>query len=213
MKKSENNAVDTSAKQTTPALKPYQYADQETAEILPKYLYLAGRPKQYRYDSKEGIFNLNGTDKLGITFSFQPISWRFFEDDILQLGKKKWCELFFIDDKNCVSVIMFHGYSVENLLKMSEPLFYEKLTLKDVIITAIAERKENTKTTPKSVYYLADFSYQIAEPEKVKELEEYAKDFPIYRMDTVTPNMELIAYHGYHIPQLAEIEAQKQVQE
>jgi hypothetical protein len=82
---------------------------------------------------------------------------RIFEDDIMQMGRKKWAEIFFIDDKNCVCAILFHGWSVENLFKLIEPLYYDDLTLADVIITATARKKENTKISPKGVYYIGRF--------------------------------------------------------
>jgi hypothetical protein len=50
-----------------------------------------------------------------------------------------------------------------NLFKLIEPLYYDDLTLADVIITATARKKENTKISPKGVYYIADFSYTEAD--------------------------------------------------
>lgn len=37
------------------ALKPYQKVNEDTGEITNKYKYLPGRPKQYRFDAKEGV--------------------------------------------------------------------------------------------------------------------------------------------------------------
>ncbi|MFY7780331.1 MAG: DUF4175 family protein, partial [Tagaea sp.] len=45
-----------------------------------------------------------------------------------------------------------------------EPLYYDDLTLADVVITTVAEKKENTKIQPRGVYYIATFSYKMADP-------------------------------------------------
>ena len=81
------------------ALKPYQKINELTGEVVNKYKYLEGHPRQYRFDAKEGVFNINGTEKLGRTLTFQPIAWRIFTDNILNMGTKNWAEIFFIDDK------------------------------------------------------------------------------------------------------------------
>jgi hypothetical protein len=67
-----------------------------------------------------------------------------------------------------------------------------------VVITATAERKENNKITPKGVYYIAQFSYRLAAPEKVKELQEFVADHKIYRQDTLTDLAQIKVAHGYY---------------
>jgi len=167
-------------------LKPYQKVNEFTGEVVSKYRYLEGHPRQYRFDAKEGIFNINGTEKLGRSLTFQPIAWRIFSDNILNMGTKNWAELFFVDDKNCVSSLLFHGYSVDNIFRLIEPLYYDDLTLADVVITATAEKKENTKISPKGVYYIAEFSYKMAEAEQTKALKSFSEDFRIFRQETLT---------------------------
>lgn len=181
-------------------LKTYQIIDPASGEISSKYKYLEGHPKQYRFDAKEGKFNINGSVKLSDTFTFQPIAWRIFEDDIMQMGRKKWAEIFFIDDKNCLSVLLFHGWSVENLYKLIEPLYYDDLTLTDVVITATARKKENTKITPKGVYYIAEFSYAGANQVHTRELKEFAADHKIYRTETLTEVADIKVAHNFHNP-------------
>ena len=204
---SEDNALST-------ALKPYQTVEESTGEVVSKYKYLEGHPRQYRFDAKQGKFNINGQQEIGDTLTFQPVAWRIFSDDILNMGRKNWAEVFFVDDKDCLSAILFHGYSVDNIYRLIEPLFYEDLSLADVVITATAERKENTKITPKGVYYIASFSYQIAEKAKTEQLEAFAKDHPIYRRETLTDTCEIRVAGGFYnpftsgeVPLLAEAEA------
>lgn len=77
---------------------PFQVLDTETGEVIDKYLYIPGNPKQYRFDAKEGKFSIHydennrsggPLEKLGYSLSFQPIAWRIFSDDILGQGLKK----------------------------------------------------------------------------------------------------------------------------
>jgi hypothetical protein len=181
-------------------LKPFQTVDTATGEVINKYKYLEGHPRQYRFDAKEGKFNINGTQKLGSSFSFQPIGWRIFKDNILGMGQKTWAEIFFTDEKNCVSTILFHGYSVEGIFKLIDPLYYDDLSLADVVITATASKRENTKITPKGVYYLAEFSYSLAPKERTEELKAYALEINLYRQETISDLAEITACHNYFNP-------------
>ncbi|QIP17424.1 hypothetical protein G8759_34680 [Spirosoma aureum] len=182
------------------ALKPYQKIHELTNEVINKYKYLEGHPRQYRFDAKEGVFNINGTEKLGRTLTFQPIAWRIFTDNILNMGTKNWAEIFFIDDKNCVSAVLFHGYSVDNIFRLIEPLYYDDLTLADVVITAVAEKKENAKIQPKGVYYIATFSYKMGDVEKTSELKQFAADVKIFRQETLTDIANIKTAMNYYNP-------------
>ncbi|MGA0557767.1 hypothetical protein ACO2Q8_14015 [Larkinella sp. VNQ87] len=191
-------------------LKVYQKVNETTGEIVnapasSPFKYLEGHPRQYRFDAKEGIFNINGTEKLGgpangRSLTFQPIAWRIFTDNILNMGTKNWAEIFFIDEKNCVSAVLFHGYSVDNIFRLIEPLFYDDLTLADVVITATAEKKENTKIQPKGVYYIATFSYQLADPEQTKILKTFGQENRIFRQETLTDIANIKTAYNYYNP-------------
>lgn len=167
---------------------------------VPAYKYLEGHPRQYRFDAKEGIFNINGVEKLGRSLTFQPIAWRIFTDNILNMGTKNWAEIFFIDEKNCVSAVLFHGYSVDNIFRLIEPLYYDDLTLADVVITAVAEKKENTKIQPKGVYFIASFSYQMGEPTRTAQLKQYARSVKIFRQETLTDIANIKTAYNYYNP-------------
>jgi hypothetical protein len=181
-------------------LKLYQRVEESTGEIHCKFKYLEGHPRQYRFDAKEGVFNINGTQKLGPTLTFQPIAWRIFSDNILNMGTKNWAEIFFIDEQNCVSAVLFHGYSVENIFRLIEPLFYDDLTLADVVITATAEKKENTKIQPKGVYYIASFGYELGHEEVTRELSQFVQDSRIFRQETLTDLADVKSSSGYFNP-------------
>lgn len=164
------------------------------------YKYLEGHPRQYRFDAKEGVFNINGVEKLGRTLTFQPIAWRIFTDNILNMGTKNWAELFFIDEKNCVSAVLFHGYSVDNIFRLIEPLYYDDQTLADVVITATAEKKENNKIQPKGVYYVSTFSYKLGDPARTAELKRYAQEVKVFRQETLTDIANIKTAYNYYNP-------------
>ncbi|SOD89886.1 hypothetical protein [Spirosoma fluviale] len=196
--------------QSGSSLKPNQNSQELTGEVVNngvarRYKYLEGHPRQYRFDAKEGVFNINGNEKLGRTLTFQPIAWRIFTDNILNMGTKNWAEIFFIDEKNCVSAVLFHGYSVDNIFRLIEPLYYDDLTLADVVITAVAEKKENNKIQPKGVYYIANFTYKMGDVEKTKELKEFAQErsagaVKIFRQETLTDIANIKTAMNYYNP-------------
>ena len=180
-------------------LKPYQTIRESSGEVINKYKYLEGHPRQYRFDAKEGVFNINGTEKLGRTLTFQPIAWRIFNDNILNMGTKNWAEIFFIDEKDCVSSVLFHGYSVDNIFRLIEPLYYDDLTLADVVITAVAEKKEYTKSQPKGTYYIATFSYKMADIQRSVELKLFSEEVKIFRQETLTDIANIkTSFHFYN---------------
>ncbi|WP_229317569.1 hypothetical protein [Larkinella sp. C7] len=182
------------------ALLPYQQLDTDSGEVSDVFKYLEGRPRQYRFDAKKGQFNINGTESQGSTITFQPIAWRIFVDDILNMGPKNWIEIFFIDNSNSVSAVLFHGYSIDNVFRLIEPLFYDNLTLADVVITAVAEKKENTKIQPKGVYYIASFSYKLADAEQTKVYKQYANAQRLFRQDSTTPRASIKSTYNWHNP-------------
>ncbi len=178
--------------------------DETTGELITPnaqpFKYLEGHPRQYRFDAKEGVFNINGTDKLGRILTFQPIAWRIFTDNILNMGTKNWAEIFFIDEKNCASAVLFHGYSVDNIYRLIEPLYYDDRTLADVVITAVAEKKGNTKIQPKGVYYIATFSYKLADAGQTEPGKAFAQQNRIFRQETLTDIANVKTSQNYYNP-------------
>ncbi|MDB5240561.1 MAG: hypothetical protein JWP57_1186 [Spirosoma sp.] len=171
-----------------------------TGEVVSKYKYLEGHPRQYRFDAKEGIFNINGVNKIGQSLTFQPLAWRIFNDNILNMGTKNWAEIFFVDEQNCISAVLFHGYSVDNIFRLIEPLYYDDMTLADVVITASAEKKENTKIQPKGIYHIAQFSYSFGEAERTQELKAYAETRKFFRQETLTDMADIKTAYNFFNP-------------
>lgn len=200
MKAQSENPADASPIVAPADLKPYQRVDPKTGLVGSIFKYLEGHPRQYRFDAKKGIFNINGVEEIGQTLSFQPIAWRLFTDDILKMGRKKWAEIFFIDSLNCVSVILFHGYSVDNIYRLIEPLYYADLSMADAVITATLVKKENTKIQPKGVYFLAEFTYKNAPTPTDDALRSFVADTKLFRLETVTKTAETTTTVNYHSP-------------
>jgi hypothetical protein len=181
---------------------PFQTLDTELGEIQDKYLYIDGSSKQYRFDAKEGKFSVhydeNNVEKMGTSLSFQPIAWRIFTDDILAQGLKKWAELFFVDDFDCVSCVLFHNFSVANLEQLITPLVYNRIKLNEMVLSVNSD-KENTKVQPKGTYYITSFTYQLADKDRTQEMTEYVKTVNLYRRDTQTDKVQTqVARHVFN---------------
>lgn len=179
------------------SIKSWQTVNQLNGDVISKYKYLEGHPRNYRFDAKEGVFTINGREKIGRSLTFQPIAWRIFNDSILGQPLKQWAELFFIDEQKCVATILFHGYSVDNILRLVEPLYYDDCSLANVVLTATAERKENIKIQPKGVYYIAQFRYELADADLARQRQEFAQENQIFRQDTLTDHARFKTSHLY----------------
>jgi hypothetical protein len=81
-----------------------------------------------------------------------------------------------------------------------EPLYYDDLTLADVVISAVAEKKENNKIQPKGVYYIATFSYALANPERTAELKQFAQEHKIFRQETLADIANIKTALNYYNP-------------
>jgi hypothetical protein len=189
--------------------------DEATGEVTEtsRFRYLAGHPRQIRFDAKAGQFNIGGITPLGNSLEFVPLAWRIFSDNILNMGRKTWAELFFVDAKGAVCAVLFHGYSVENLYRLIEPLFYDDLTLADVKVKITAEKKQTIKDEKTATYYIAQFSYTPADPAEVQALREFAEDVPVWREETYTGLAEIKTSAGYTVPQAEEQPAQLEAAE
>ena len=189
--------IDPQTMEPITGIKSWQTINQQNGDVVSKYKYLEGHPRNYRFDAKEGVFSINGTEKVGRSLTFQPIAWRIFTDSILGQPSKQWAELFFIDEQKCVATVLFHGYSVDNIFRLIEPLYYDDYSLANVVLTATAERKENTKIQPKGVYYIAQFRYELADTDLIKQRQEFAQENPIFRQDTLTNPARFKTSHLY----------------
>ena len=190
--------------------------DEATGEVVEtsRFKYIPGHPRQIRADLKAGVFNLNGKDVLGKTLSFIPVALRIFSDNILNMGRKVWAEVFFVDKSGAVCAVLFHGYSVENLQKLNASLFYDDLKLTEVVLTCTPVKKQTVKDEKPATYFICDFNYTPADPAEVQARQEFAEDFDLYRDETLTGTEERRITQGYRTPegyQLPEQRAARQL--
>jgi len=174
MKTKDQNKV----KETNP------FVNETTGEILNEngILYVPGHPKQYRFDGQKGKVNINGEEEIGNSITIIPMAWRIFNEKMFGRDKEGvWAEIFFMDDENCVSSIMFNNSSARNFESQIYKAFYKKLSLTDCKITITSDPKSNDK----GKYYVALFKIESAPIEKVEALQQFASTNPIYRMDTI----------------------------
>ena len=193
-------AIDTTPKPTRAYLTVS--VDEDSGEVTEtsRFKYLPGHPRQIRFDAKAGVFNIGGQTVIGKSLSFIPLAWHIFQDNILNMGRKTWAELYFVDDKGAVCAVLFHGYSVENLYRLIEPLFYDDLTLADVVVTVTAQKKQTEKEGKTATYYIAEFSYTPADKAEVQARKEFAEDFHIWREETHTGEADTRLVQGYRVP-------------
>lgn len=164
------------------------FVNAESGELLIKYR--PGYPRSYRFDASRGLFNVNGENnitKKGESLSFISIGYRLFKDDILGYGLKKWCEFFFINNDGHLCSLLFHGYSVENLERRTNDLFYDSVNLSQVILTATPVEKVKQSGEGKgSKYFIAEFSYKVLKEEQQEEVKLIGEALNIWRSETLT---------------------------
>lgn len=180
----------------------------ENGEV-PKLKYLAGSPLGYRFDAGKGIFNIKGTknvtDKPGKELKIIPIGYRIFKDSLFNYSRREWLELFFVNGKGAVCVLMFHGYSVQHFKETLEDLFYEDCDMTQCVLT-ITPQKKQSKSADGKTYYIAEFEAEELEAETVDIFQTVTKGLELYRGETVTSTNEMINSINYPV---AMVEAEK----
>lgn len=151
--------------------------------------YIQGMPKEYRANCSGGEVRDHVLNKSHKIFRIHPIGYRFFEDRLFADKKKEidreWVEMFFVDDMNCLSTIMFHGYSVQNLKQLQALIFYVDHNIHEVTIEVSFAEKKN-KDDEK--YFIAEFEIvdEDLDEEKMAKHLAYAKEMKPYRASTLT---------------------------
>jgi len=134
----------------------------------------------------------------------QPLSWRFFSDSLFNDKKdgivREWVELFFIDNKNCLSVISFHKYSAQNLAQKMSKLIYEKAHLGQCKLKI--SFKEKYAKSNNSKYYIADFEIEKQDNDLSEIAKAIAHYMPIYRAATLQEMAVFTATHLYPVEML-----------
>lgn len=176
--------------------------DEDTGEEYdaPKYKYIPGNPRDYRTDMRGGGgIKINGLKEVPVPFTLQVIACKGFTSNLFDMGEKDWVELWFIDAQNCVSAMLFHGFSYEAFLELLAPLEYDELKISDVLVTITLEEKDNKAL--KTKYLIASFTYEPA-PDKArtKELKAFAREHKLFRKATIKEGEVIHFNHGVHDP-------------
>ncbi len=172
--------------------KTTNFVNPESGELAIQYR--AGYPRTYRFDASRGLFSVNGENnitKKGEPLTFIPVAFRVFRDDILGYGLKKWVEFFFVNDNGQLCSLLFHGYSVENLERKTNDLFYDSLDLCQVLLTASpVERVKQNGEGKGNKYFIAEFSYKPLENVQRQEVALIGESVNIWRADTLTGDVQ-----------------------
>lgn len=170
---------------------------------LPEIKYLPGFPRKYRFDAKNGKLNCNGQTDItqkGQSFSLVPLAYRVFTDEILGYSRRKWAELFFVNQAGHLCSVLFHGYSVDQLQLILGDLYYEDAGLTDIQLTVHPEPRSNDFGS----YYVASFGFEVLSAKDREQLALVADSLPpIYRQDIYNGDAE---YHAWQHVQLPEPE-------
>ena len=177
------------------------FTDSETGELQIKYR--PGFPRHYRFDANRGLFSLSEMTitKKAEPLSFIPISYRIFKDDILGYGLKKWVEFFFVNQLGHLCSLLFHGYSVENLEKKTNALFYDSVNLSQVMLTATPVEKVKSAGEGKgNKYFIAEFSYKVLDEKQQEDVKLIGESLNIWRSETLTGDASVELSVNYNPP-------------
>ncbi len=178
------------------------HLNKETGEIR-QAAYRPGHPRQYRFNAAEGRFNLNGETnitKAGETFSLIPLTIRVFKDNLFEMGRKTWAEIYFLNCKNQVCSTMLHGYSVENLEALESELFYEDLSINEIVLKITPESKTSKANGNK--YFIAEFDFEPADKELLTSMQNAIDGYNLNRVETFNEDSETIINLNYSVPKL-----------
>lgn len=178
------------------------FLDKETGEL--KIKYRPGYPRNYRFNASRGVFSLNPETDItskGEALVFVPVSYRLFRDDILGFGLKKWVEFFFVNKAGHLCSLLFHGFSVDNLERCTNDLFYDGVNLSQVVLTAKPVEKVKAEGEGKgSKYFVAEFSYKVLDTERQIEVNLLSEGVNIWRADTLTGDATVELSVNYKAP-------------
>lgn len=160
--------------------------------------YTEGMPKNYRFDSQKGRFNIDGVTDIGTELTFTPLGFRIFKGDPFGQGAVKlWAELFFIDEMYCLSCITFGGTSAQEILALQGRLYYNSQELTDVEISVSSV----PKSSDKGRWHLATFKTKPAKPAVVEFNRLVMGDTKIYRLSTIQQGQETRVCFYVDIPE------------
>ena len=183
-------------KDLLPIIDPAQFIDADGTVKMPKYA--PGNPRNYRMNCSKAQLNINGTQnvtKPGESFRVLPIAFRILSDALFNTPHKRWCEVYFINQRGHLSMFMFHSYSLENLeAEFNRSLFYDELNYCNAVWTVTFQKKVNKENAS---YYLATFDFEPLTPKQHQKADLLVQtlkdnDLHIFRTDTVGSKTEAV---------------------
>lgn len=196
-----------------PALSVAELTNKTTGAIRP-LKYRPGQTRAYRFNASTGTVNVEGIEnvtKPGEEFSFVPVALRVFHEALFAKERREWAELFFISQGGVLCSIMFHRYSVANLMKLEFELYCDELNINEVVLTMKPVQKKNI--VAESTYYIAEFTFKPAPADLPATMQKMIADRAIYRAETFTETAELLLLNNYAMPATvalpATVEAEK----
>jgi len=147
--------------------------------------YRKGQPRSIRFDAGQGILTLDGQEAIttaGESFDMILIAYRAFDGDVFKMGDKEWIELFWINNLGNVCQTMMHTYSRAELALVSRDLYYDRVELRDVVLTVTPEKRTNAQGKD---YYVAQFKSTPLSKEQQESMRLVHEHLaPIYRRES-----------------------------
>lgn len=194
---------------STVTLKPYEAIQENTGKVISKILYRTGKPVEYRFNGQTGTFQ-QGADKILTdekgknvkSFSFIPVAWRMFEENLFANNKKdNWVELFFVDDKSRLSHLLLRNSSYNEFTKLDDELFYENIKLNECVLTLEPFKIEAIKSGEKVTWFACKCTIEAADAQQVQMLKAFVEDFPVFAERTLTATaVHVLISPDYRLP-------------
>ncbi len=160
--------------------------------------YFPGKPRNYKFNAKEGVFFDDKEEKLGksgASLKIVPLSYRTFFAEMFKMDRREWLELFFLNAAGHVCSLLLHRHSVSQFADLSAHLFYEEASPVEIEL----EIKPDVRQHPEhGKYFVATYDFKVL-PAKVKKVPAaILKSLPpVYRRDTALATEMMNTWLGY----------------
>ena len=164
---------------------------QTVATVLDSSKYMAGQPRDYRLNCKEGAIYRAGV-AIGKTATLHVLAYRIMKGKLF--GREKlWVELFFVDDEGKVGSTTLNSHSAEEFQHFVGSLFYEEATLPECVISIDFEKKSGRDSDDEIyTYHIIKFSFvEKVHPAIAPIVAKFTKHRPLYRQATLVEVTEV----------------------
>lgn len=133
------------------------------------WIYVPGYPLPCKFSGKDGKAYRVDTDEViaGGVFKIAPLAWRMMKGEIFGRNDE-WVELFFLNTKNQVCTIQFHGNSVRRFKKAATfQVLYENSAVEKTVIECTPEKIQHAhpgNPDEQVSYYVMNFNFTPGNP-------------------------------------------------